>query len=685
MRMMLTFIFLVPLNVAAARAAEPDLSAELGMPILGLRQPIHDMIEFVEPRIPRMPAVATAAEWTAIAERLRAKVLEKVVFRGEAAKWKDTPLKFEYLETIPGGPGYRIKKVRYEALPGLMIPALLYEPETLTGKVPVILNVNGHDGTGKAAVYKQIRCINQAKRGMLALNVEWVGMGQLRSPGFNHLSLNQLDLCGTSGVAVHFLAQKRGIDLLLAHPHADPKRVAVTGLSGGAWQTIFLSSLDPRVTLANPVAGYSSFLTRVRHPKDLGDSEQTPCDLATVADYTHLTAMRAPNPILLTFNSADNCCFEAGYALPPLLQAVEPIYRLYSKPHAIRSHINHVPGTHNYERENREAFYRMLGDFFYPGDAAYSAKEIPSDAEVQSAEQLQVTLPEKNENFNTLALAIAHSLPRDAEIPSTVAAYQTWANRKRSQLREVVRLPAEESVDADPAGASVVDPLTIARWRLRLGHTWTVPAVEFARVQPTKVAILLADGGRKNATAELQRLLEEGYRVLAIDPVFIGENEPIYPEGDKREPTFQSSWLYALLLGAIGERPIGIQTAQVLAAARWLQQNRQAESVTVAAVGPRTSLLALLAGALAPERIAAVEINNPPGSLKQAIEENRSYAQTPELFCFGLLEVVDIRQLVALQAPRPVRIRAPAERVRLELREIENVYEMLGKPYSPLP
>ena len=129
---------------------------------------------------------------------------------------------------------------------------------------------------------------------MLALNLEWIGMGQLHTDGFGHYRMNQIDLCGTSGIATHYLAMKRGIDILLSHKHADAKRVAVTGLSGGGWQTIFISALDTRVTLSNPVAGYSSFRTRARHFSDLGDSEQTPVDLGITADYAQLTAMRAP-------------------------------------------------------------------------------------------------------------------------------------------------------------------------------------------------------------------------------------------------------------------------------------------------------------------------------------------------------------------------------------------------------
>ena len=108
------------------------------------------------------------------ADETRNRVLKEVVSRGEARNWAETSVGVEWLETIEGGPGSRIRKLRYEALPGLWIPALLYEPESTGGKMPAILNVNGHDSEGKAVKYKQLRCINQAKRGMLALNVEWL-------------------------------------------------------------------------------------------------------------------------------------------------------------------------------------------------------------------------------------------------------------------------------------------------------------------------------------------------------------------------------------------------------------------------------------------------------------------------------------------------------------------------------
>ena len=394
--------------------ADPKADVEklLARPILGPEQTLAEVQKFSAGKIPPLAEPATAADWDRSAKSLRTQTLLRTVYRGEAAKWRDSPLKVEWQETIPGGPGYRIKKLRYEAVPGMWIPALLYEPENITGKVPVFLNVNGHEPIGKAVGYKQMRCINQAKRGIIALNPEWFNMGQLRSDGYAHGRMNQLDLCGTSGLAPFYLSMKRGLDVLLSLENADPTRVGVAGLSGGGWQTIFISALDTRVTLANPVAGYSSFITRGKNFSDLGDSEQTPVDLATTADYSHLTALMAPRPTLLTYNLNDECCFKADHALPPLLAAGRPFFKLYGKNDNLRYHINAEPGDHNFQKENREALYQMIGLHFFAGDKNYNPAEIASDKEIKTPDELKVEIPEKNADFHSLASELASSLPK---------------------------------------------------------------------------------------------------------------------------------------------------------------------------------------------------------------------------------------------------------------------------------
>ena len=652
-------------------SADPsELKALLEREIVGSLLPMAEVQRYCDQRVPPMPEAQSVAEWEAEANRIRTAVLEGIVYRGEAAKWRDATAKVEWMETIEGGPGYRIKKLRYEALPGMWIPALLYEPEKLSGKVPAVLNVNGHTALGKQYPPKQIRCINQAKRGMLALNLEWVGMGQLRTDGFMHYRMNQLDLCGTSGLAPFYLDMKRGLDLLLSLEHADPDRVAVTGLSGGGWQTIIISSLDTRVKLTDPVAGYSSFRTRAYHLKDLGDSEQTPNDLATICDYTHLTAMMAPRPTLLTYNLHDSCCFEGEYALQPLLDAAVPIFRLYGREEALRSHVNDdPPGKHNYEVDNRQQLYRMLGDFFYAGDEQFDPQEIPSDDEVKSEEDLFIELPENNQNFNTLALGLSKSLPREPDLPQDKDAALAWQQSRRAKLSEIVRAK-EYEVNAIKSGEEEKSGVKATLWKLQMGGAWTVPAVELVEGDPQKTAILVADEGRKGIADNAARLLDAGYRVLAVDPFYFGESK-----------IAQKDFLFALLVAAVGDRPLGLQASQLAAVARWSLAEHKTGPVALVARGPRSSLFALVAAGVEQKAIGRVELHGSLGSLKEIIEQNWGVNEKPELFCFGLLEWFDVEHLAALVAPRPVQLVDASDRAKAELGAW---YRILGSECEPL-
>lgn len=616
MKMRFVLMFLAIATTAVADPAEA-IKKFLERPILEPGTTLEEVQKFTESRVPPMPEVTTVEAWEAEAKRMREAVFERVVFVDEAKKWRDRPANVVWLDTIPGGPGYQIRKLRYEILPGMWAPALLYLPDDLGDrKVPVVLNVNGHDGKGKAAPYKQLRCINLAKRGMIALNAEWIGMGQLKTEGFSHARTNLLNLCGTSGVAPHYLGMSRAIDLLLELPNADPERVAVAGLSGGGWQTIFISSLDTRVTLCNPVAGYSSFRTRARNHSDLGDSEQTPTDLGITADYAQLTAMLAPRGALLTYNAKDTCCFAAGHALPPLLEAAEPIYDLYGQRDRLSSHINFDPGNHNFEQDNREAFYRAIGAIFYEGQD-FETNEIASGDEIKSAEQLLVELPEDNVDLSALARQVAEDLP----IPGGT----------RDQLREIVDA-VDYEVSASKAGEDESAGVKAVFWKLSMDGEWTAPVVELTQGESKGTTIVVADEGRPAAAEEIGKLLDAGQRVLAVDPYFFGESK-----------IERRGWLWTLMIATVGERALGIQASQIAAVAEWA-----GEPCDVVALGHRSGLFTLVAAALEPDRFGELRAPDRIRSFNQVITESWPVTQAPEVFCFGLFKHFDIPRLVEL-------------------------------------
>jgi hypothetical protein len=607
-------------------------------------------------------------------------VLEQIVFRGAAAGWRDAPCRVEWLDTIAGGPGYRIRKFRYEALSGMWIPGLLYLPERLDRLAPLAINVNGHAPEGKAVNYKQLRSINLAKRGMLVLNLEWFGMGQLRTSGFSHYRLNQLDLCGASGLAPFYLAMSRAIDLGLSLDHADRERVVVSGLSGGGWQTIVISSLDERVTLANPVAGYGSLRTNIGFD-DLGDSEQVPTDLGLVADYAHLTALRAPRPTLLTYNAGDDCCFKSGHTLEPLMQAARPIFALYGAQDKLRSHVNHVPGTHNFEQENRETFYSMVGDFFYPSDAGFVRAEIASESELKTAAELDVPLPADNIDFHRLAEGLLAHVPRENSLPTEKAAAESWQRQKREQLMALLKVPnyqATGSAQPAPATSNAAGKYVSTPWKLKLGDSWTVPAVEiYSRsIVPKKAVLVIADAGRASAAGETARLAAEGCRVLAVDPLFWGESKAKAQDPD---------YLFSLFIAAVGERPLGIQAAQLAAIARWARARQANEPLSIVAFGPRSSTAALVAAAVERDAIGGVELSGSLSSFKELVEHDQTVETLPELFAFGLLAEFDVRHIAALIAPRPVTIREPGERARRELGSLVSWYALFGATFNPAP
>jgi dienelactone hydrolase len=614
---------------ADATYLQPILKEEILPPQIAMYQ----LKEYVLHRVAKPPAPASAGEWTAEASRLRKRLLNDVVFHGWPRDWVDAPPKFEDAGVI-AGKGYRIRKLRYEIVPGFQGVALLYEPENAHGRMPGIVNVNGHAGPpGKSVEYKQKRCITFARHGIFALNLEWFFYGELAQPGNEHWYGHDLDLVGANGVGLFYLAMRKGLDYLAAHPNIDPDRLGVTGLSGGGWQTITLSSLDERVKVSVPVAGFSSIASRVEAKQygDLGDFEQSATDMFDGNDFTHLTALRAPRPTLLIYNAEDDCCFRAAMTKPFVFDPIRPIFGLYGKQDLLAWHENRDPGTHNYQLDNRTQAYHFFSRQFQLPEFDEDADVA---AELRRADELRVGLPEDNLTILGLARKLAAAIERPAS-PD--------AGAERSRLQQVIRLR--------PAGIERAWTVAISKHLgieskshlfdmaggLSATGVWLKP---IGAPDNSPLTIILDDKGIPATVERVANRLNRGEQVLAAGLTFVGEQWKDEDASDLEQ-----------LLSSTGERPLGVETAQLLELTRWAAERAHTAKVRVETDGMRTQLVALLAAALHPEMFSELKISHGMPSLAYVLKKPVQYIPAPDLFCLDLLHETDLDRLAALSAP----------------------------------
>jgi len=623
----------------------------------------HFMLARVSPLV--LPSSSKDADVQAAA--LRTRVLS-VYYHGWPEEWVKSAPKFEAVG-ITRGRGYTITKLRYEIVPGFYSAGLLYRPEHVSGKIPAILNLVGHGYGGKAVEHDQKRCINQARQGIIALSLDWFGYGELAFSGNSHDFLGLLDLAGYEGPGLFYLEMRRGLDYLYEDDDVDRSRIGVTGVSTGGLRTLLLSSLDTRVGPALPVAGFSSLTTTIEHPEyPADDAEQYASDLRL--DFAELLAARAPRPTQLIYNAMDDCCFRADIVKQGVYSDIQPFFALYGQPDNLLWHLNLDPGLHNYEIDNREVSYEFFVSAFHMN---VSTKELPeTDTDVKSYEDLVVGLPKDNLTILSLAQSVSRNIHH--EVPAHHDA--SWARSQRSHLAEVTRYHPVTVTHAWPVVDSTHNKGVEAQtYRFEFSNGLTATGVLFRLSgvpEPTPTTVLIGDAGMASMRDEVGNDIDRGQRVLVLDPLFFGENIPL--DAPNQDPTGAPG--YSQILNSLGERPLGLEAAQVTAVVLWLSKNLDHGSATpikaapaslttmqpvrLIATGPRSQTVGLVAAALQPELFSGFEARKSIPSLQYVFDHPLTYQDAPELMCLDLYRDFDFNILAAVAAPVPVNLSAIA-------------------------
>ncbi len=638
-----------------AQSDSRQVQVVLNDPILSPEVSLFQLRQYILSRVAKPPAPATAQQWSAESKRLREHLLKNVVFHGWPQAWVDAPAKFEDLGLIESGSGYRVRKLRYEIVPGFQSTTILYEPAGLQGKIPAILNVNGHVGApGKSIEYKQKRCITFARHGILALSLEWLAFGELSNRENLHLFGAHLDLVGANELGLFYLAMRKGLDYLYEHPNTDRERLGMTGLSGGGWQTLILSPLDERVKVAVEVAGITSLQTRVevRDFGDLGDIEQSATDLLDGQDYSHLSALMAPRPTLLAHNAEDDCCFRAPLVKPLLYDAVRPIYKLYGREDVFQWHENRDPGTHNYQLDNRLQAYRFFSKHF---NLPLIEREDLSGAGLNTYDELVVGLPKDNLTILGLARQLAGTLKRQP-IPQEAAARSAWVAGERKKLESVVRLKPV-AIKRDWTVANTKNKgIETKSYLFEMNNGLSANGVWLKAMgspDNADVSIVLHDKGKRAAGEQVSDRVNRGEQVLALDLVLNGDawwiRSPATPERET------GPWAYVQMLHGTGDRAVGLEVAQLLEIARWIQTRSAATKIRLESSGMRNQVVSLIAAGLRPGLFSEVAIRDGIRSFNYLLDTPVEYQAAPELFCLDLFKEFDIDRLEALGAPMNLR------------------------------
>jgi hypothetical protein len=126
---------------ANGQASNDSVTPLLEKPVQPTAVTAYQLQKYMMRRITKPLLSATSEQWTAEAEKVRQRILQDIIFHGWPQEWITAPPHFEQTQVIETGHGYRLRKFNYEIVPGLQSTAVLYEPDTIRGRVPAILNV----------------------------------------------------------------------------------------------------------------------------------------------------------------------------------------------------------------------------------------------------------------------------------------------------------------------------------------------------------------------------------------------------------------------------------------------------------------------------------------------------------------------------------------------------------------
>lgn len=285
---------------------------------------------------------------------------------------------------------YQVTGVRFESMPGFYVTGSLYEPVGKEGPFPGVLCPHGHWPDGRfyeagdvraqiesgaellieaAKNPMQARCVQLVRMGCVVLQIDMLGYADSQQLSFELVhrfskqrpEMNSHERWGFFSPQAESHLQSvmglqiwnciRSLDVLESLSSVDKSRLAVTGASGGATQTMIVGAIDPRIAAVFPAVMVSTAMQ--------GGCTCENCTLLRVGTgNVEFAALFAPKPQGLT--SADDWTVEFETKGYPDLKKLYALLGAEEKVHLTAR----TEFGHNYNAVSRKAMYELLNQEF---------------------------------------------------------------------------------------------------------------------------------------------------------------------------------------------------------------------------------------------------------------------------------------------------------------------------------
>ena len=568
---------------------------------------------------------SSRAAWEAVREQRLSELKDMLGLTPDRAR---TPLNARKLGVIEGD-GYVIKKIAFESMPKVYVTANLYLPAERDGPVPAVIYVCGHAYSPHGAKTSYQRHGHTlARHGYAALVIDPVQIAE--TAGLHHGVYNQemyeWYTRGYSPAGLEVWNAIRALDYLETRAEIDSDRFAMSGRSGGAAMTWFTAAVEPRIKVAIPIMGISTYAASV--PRN---TQRLHCDCMFPVnfhkhDLLHLGALIAPRPLLTAHGRTDALFPVEGYE--EFEAAIAVLYESYDVATTFRNTV--VESGHEDSDFLRAEAVRWLDKWLMER----APREIDTEFEEVAPEELAVfggNPPDDALNYR------AHEFFIPPAAPVRWTDGSEWEAR-RDQLVEALRRTALGAASI-PSRAPATRPGALDApsefESIAFDYAGGVPIESILKIDSNSNDAALLHVAMPGEDPQSARQLLRNISRFGRNPVMV-----VYPPGTGTATWSKTDWR-KLLRNAMhtGTSVDAIRIGSVLTAARvyrdLLGDDRE---IAISGIGPAAGW-AIYAAAMDEGISQAILIRGPD-----------SHVEGPVLL--AALRYVDLPDVAALIAPR---------------------------------